>query len=39
MKATYIRPRTCSIITKERACGSTGVMSDRPVEVNVVKDR
>ena len=32
-------PAICWIITSERACGFTGITSDRPVEVMVVHDR
>ncbi len=39
MKATYISPRTCSIMTNDRACAWTGTTSDRPVDVSVVNDR
>ena len=32
-------PAVCWSMTRERACGVTGMMSDSPVEVIVVQDR
>ena len=37
--ATYSTPTTCSTRATERACGSTGRMSERPTLVSVAKDR